>query len=61
MNKKPKRKEVIESPCEILHPLCNQKGVLVMTNYELIFFYNMVDGDLNDKEKEKSTIFFFQW
>ena len=61
LNKKPKRKEVIESPCEILHPLCNKKGVLLMTNYELIFFYNMEEDNNKDNEKEKSTIFFFKW
>ena len=61
LNKKPKRKEVIESPCEILHPLCNKKGVLLMTNYELIFFYHMEDEDTKEQEKKLSTIFFFQW
>ena len=30
-----------------------------MTNYELIFFYNLDDEDINDQHK--STIFFFSW
>jgi hypothetical protein len=48
LNKRPKRKEVLQSPCEILHPLCNRKGELLMTNYELIFFYNLDDEEIKD-------------
>ena len=48
LNKTPARKVIIESPCEILGPLSNCKGFMCMTNYELIFFYDMdaTDGTL---------------
>lgn len=57
MNKTPSRKVIIESPCEILNPLSNCKGLMCMTNYELIFFYEM---DTSEGEQQKSTIFFFE-
>lgn len=40
-SKVPARKVIIESPCEILKPLDNCKGFMCMTNYELVFFYDM--------------------
>lgn len=47
LNRTPARKVIIESPCQILRPLSNCKGFMCMTNYELIFFYEMdtIDGD----------------
>ena len=41
LNKTPARKVIIESPCEILTPLRNCKGFMCMTNYELVFFYDL--------------------
>lgn len=55
LSKIPKRKEVIECECEMLLPLENRKGTLCMTNYELIFFYDL---DL-EEDACKSTIHFF--
>lgn len=57
LNRTPARKVIIESPCEILQPLNNYKGFMCMTNYELIFFYEM---DINEEEAAKSNIFFFE-
>ena len=59
-NKSPKRIDVAETPIQILHPLENRKGTLIMTNYELLFIYQM--NDLEDPDtRPKSTIFFFEW
>ena len=41
LNRTPARKVIIESPCGILKPLNNCKGTICMTNYELIFFYDI--------------------
>ena len=57
LNRTPARKVIIESPCEILKPLNNFKGYMCMTNYELIFFYEM---NINEEETQKSNIFFFE-
>ena len=48
---------IIESQCEILQPLNNYKGFMCMTNYELIFFYEI---DIGEDEHQKSNIFFFE-
>lgn len=58
LNKTPARKIIIESPCEILQPLNNIKGFMCMTNYELIFFYDMDTTDASENHPT-STIFFF--
>ena len=58
MNKNPARKVIIESPCEILKPLSNTKGFICMTNYELVFIYEMEASDQD--LQQKSNIFFFK-
>lgn len=57
LNKVPARKVIIESPCEILKPLDNCKGFMCMTNYELIFFYDM--ETVEQDSTFKSSIHFF--
>jgi len=62
----PKRKDVIESPCEILNSLEKREGTLCMTNYELVFFYNLnmapAEGDAGQpSEPRNNTIHFFDW
>lgn len=58
--KMPKRKVVAETPIQILHPLENRKGHLIMTNYELLFIYELNTLEEPDS-RPKSTIFFFEW
>jgi hypothetical protein len=41
----------------ILKSLEKRTGSLIMTNYEVIFFYRM----FSDENKSESNIFFFDW
>ena len=58
-DKTPVRKVIVESLCELLQPLSNCKGFICMTNYELIFFYDM-DTSSEGEPAKASTIFFFE-
>lgn len=45
----------METRCEILEPLSKRTGTMLMTNYELVLFYDLV------AKEEQGNIFFFNW